>query len=218
MSVRINRRRSTKHVSLIALLLVVLGGSAIASAATFRLGQHQPTNLSTRIALSKFSAHTAGTPVSLTAADEKMLARFKAAGADLTAVTRLGVRGARVIYEVANTAGSNCYAAGNAQPTGETLGQVECVPGFPSAENPIVDFTVVDGGIPSAPAVHVYRAEGVAADEVAAVGFQTSDGRLVGVTPVVHNLYESTAPPVDVVTKLVALDANNSIIWSEDVG
>jgi hypothetical protein len=164
------------------------------------------------------SRHAPIGPVALTAADQTFLARFTQGAEQLTTASMLGVRGGRAIYEITNSTGPDCYGVGPMQPASYMLGQVECTAGFPSATSPIADFTVVNGGISSAPAAHVFRAEGVAADGVAAVGFRTSDGRLVGVTPLVHNIYESTAPPKDGVTQLVALDASNAVIWSEDVG
>jgi hypothetical protein len=213
------RMRGSVRTPLIVVVLVMLGGTAIASAASSKLGRHHATKSSALVAsLSRVSTHATGTPVSLPPADQKFLVGFAQGGAQLTTATMLGVRGGRAIYEIANSAGPDCYGVGPVQPTSYTLGQVECKRGFPSTTSPITDFTVVNGGVNSAPAAHVFRAEGVAADGVAAVGFQTSDGRLVGVTPVVHNIYESTAPPKDVVTQLVALDASNNVIWSEDVG
>lgn len=213
------RVKQALRTPLIVVLLVMLGGTAIASAESSALGSHHAAKSSVFVAkLSKVSTHAIGTPVALNAVDQKFLAGFAQGGEQLTAATMLGVRGGRAIYEIANSTGPDCYGVGPVQPTSYTLGQVECTPGFPSVTSPIADFTVVNGGISSAPAAHVFRAEGVAADGVAAVGFETSDGRLVGVTPVVHNIYESTAPPKDAVTQLVALDANNTIIWSEDVG
>jgi hypothetical protein len=219
MNVLDKRARRVLRTPLIAILLVMLGGTAIASAARSALGSHHATQSRALVArLSNVSTHATGSPVALTAADQTFLASFAQGGEQLTTASMLGVRGGRAIYEISNSTGPDCYAVGPMQPASYTLGQVGCTAGFPSATSPIADFTVVNGGISSTPAAHVFRAEGVAADGVAAVGFRTADDRLVGVTPVVHNIYESTAPPKDVVTQLVALDASNAVIWSEDVG
>jgi hypothetical protein len=210
-------RRSTR-IQVVVLLLVILGGSAIASAATSRLGVQHTAKGALRASLSRVSAHSSGAPIQLSTADQRVLAGFAESGAKLTSASLLGVLGGRAVYEIANASGPDCYGVGPVPAAGYTLGQVGCVPSFPSAGSPLVDFSVVNGGVNASSPAHVVRAEGVAADGVAAVGFRTADGRLVGVTPVVHNIYRSTAPPPDVVEQLVALDGSNNVIWSEDVG
>lgn len=211
--------RRSMRTPLIVLLLVILGGSAIASAATSSLGrQHAVQSGAFSASVSRMSIRSSGAPVPLPPGDQRVLASFAEGGAQLTTAFLLGVRGGRAIYEIANETGRDCYGVGPMPATNYTLGQVECSPAFPSASSPIVDFSVVNGGVNSSSAAHVSRAEGVAADGVAAIGFRTADGRLVGVTPVVQNLYESSAPPRDAVEQLVALDASNNVIWSEVVG
>jgi hypothetical protein len=207
------------RMPLIVLLLVMLGGSAIASAATFSLGRHHTAKSDALSgSVSRMSTRSSGPPVPLPPGDQRVLASFAESGAQLTAASLLGVRGGRAIYEITNETGPDCYGVGPWPTTSYTLGQVECLPAFPSASSPVVDFSVVNGGVNSSSAAHVSRAEGVAADGVAAVGFRTADGRLVGVMPVVQNLYESAAPPADAIQQLVALDASNDVIWSEVVG
>jgi hypothetical protein len=216
------RATRSLRIPLIAVVVVVLGGTALASAATSTFGLHHGAtmNATLRASLGRMSTRAVGAPVSLTSADKRFLASFAQGGAELTSATPLVTRGARTAYQVANTAGSVCYAVGSAAPaaTGNVLGQVGCVPSFPSASSPLVDFSVVDGGTSSSGPAHVYRTEGIAADGVASVGYRTGDGRIVGVTPVVSNVYESSSVPPDAVEQLVALDATGNVIWSEDVG
>jgi hypothetical protein len=201
------------------ILLVALFATAVASAASTKLGLLQSTKQPAGHALnlSRFSATANAPAVTLLPVDERVLAQFAQGGAQLTTASSLGVRAGRSFYVVANSTGPDCYAVGPAAPNRYTLGQVGCNAAFPSPGVPLVDFTVVRGGTSLGSPGHVFRSEGIAADGIAAVGFETSDGSLVGVQPVVNNIYASVAPPVLAVQKLVALDGNSNVVWSEDV-
>jgi hypothetical protein len=103
-----------------------------------------------------------------------------------------------MLYRIENSAGPACYAVGDAHPVAAgrqqpaaRLGQILCVPDFPSASRPILDFTVIHGGS-SAAGDRVWRSEGIAADGVRSIAFQTPDGRTLGATPVIGNIYSVT--------------------------
>ncbi len=158
-----------------------------------------------------------GSPAALLPEDKRALAEFARSGRNLTGATVLAVRGGRAYYQVANSDGQNCYAVGPVGGTDYLLGQIECVPDFPSEARPVLDFTVVHGGLNPGEAARVYRSEGFTADTVAAIGFTTTSGQLVHVTPVTDNIYSVTAPPTADVSQLVALDSSRKVIWSQQI-
>jgi hypothetical protein len=208
-----------RRTPFLLILLTALCATAVASAAGTKLGLLKSTKQSAQHAasLARISTKASGPAVSLLPIDQRVLAQFAHGGADLTTASTLGTRGGRLFYVIANSAGSDCYAVGPAAAVRYTLGQVACNAAFPSASAPLVDFTVVHGGLGKGSPGHVFRSEGIAADGIAAVGFESADGSLVGVQPVVGNLYASTAPPAEAVHKLVALDSDSKVVWSEEI-
>jgi hypothetical protein len=115
---------------------------------------------------------------------------------------------------IANADGSACYGVGPAAPTDYRLGQIQCAADFPSAARPLLDFTVVHGGTANLSADRVWRSEGIAADGVADVAFQTASGEIVNVAPVVGNVYSISALPTRHVSTLVARDSQRSVLAS----
>jgi hypothetical protein len=130
----------------------------------------------------------------------------------LTSVSLLATRVGRSYYRIENSSGQACYAAGPVVHTSYVLGQIQCAADFPSATRPLLDFTVVHGGTANPSADRVWRSEGIAADGVADVAFLTPSGHLVGVSPVVHNVYSLQSLPAGKVSALVARDAQRSVL------
>lgn len=139
-------------------------------------------------------------------ADQQALQRVNQPGAE---VTLLAVRGERAFYRI----GSECYGVGPVKPTRYRLGSVKCAPTFPSDGNPVLEFTVFHGD-PRAPELTVYRSEGVAADGVAAVGFMTTGGQIVGRTPVIDNVFLVPSSLAGEFRGFVAFDLAGTVISS----
>ncbi len=124
------------------------------------------------------------------------------------------------VVTLLTTFGANAGAAavGDSRPVAagrepaHRLGQILCVPDFPSASRPLLDFTVIHGGRSDVTQDRVWRSEGIAADGVHEVAFRTPDGRTVGATPVVQNIYSVASVPSERVTDLIAKDAKGSVI------
>jgi hypothetical protein len=151
--------------------------------------------------------------VSLLPADVRALQRFEKGGESLHELSLLGTRGGRSYYRIENSTGSACYGVGPVNATEYRLGQILCVPDFPSANRPLLDFTIVHGGS-AASQDRVWRSEGIAADGIRSIAFETPSGRTVAVTPVIDNVYSVTSVPSERVAKLVARDANGEVIYS----
>lgn len=206
-TVRSSRRRTYGLVGVLAVasvatLVIVLGANAGGS-------RHQQA----QAALASVSARS-GADVALLPRDASALRRFDVSGYALHDVSLLGVRNGRAYYRIENSNGAACYSVGDVGDKEHLLGQILCAPDFPSAARPLLDFTVIHGGA-SAAQDRVWRSEGIAADGVRSIAFQTPDGRTVGATPVVRNIYSVTAPPTQHVTSLVARDANGATVWWE---
>jgi hypothetical protein len=152
--------------------------------------------------------------IDLTARDVDALKRFAQSGDQLGEAAFLATRGARSYYRIANGTGPDCFAVGPAQPTDYRLGQIMCAAAFPSAEQPLLDFTVLKQPTPATTSARILRSEGIAADGVAEIGFETPDGRLVARTPVIDNVYHVVVPPGQHVTRLLAHDASGAVVWS----
>lgn len=204
---RTGGRRTTVAVVLVVL---VAGIAALVLGVANGGATHKRVVRTSAAAVRVVSAPAPGS-VALTDSDKQQLARL---GQTVTDVAALGTRGGRAYYRIKNTSGPDCYAVGPAaMNTDYRLGQIECAPDFPSAARPILDFTVVMGGLrPDQPA-HVFRSEGIAADGVADVGVLTPDGQLVDVHPVVNNIYSIVTPTSRDVSELVARDANGTVIY-----
>ncbi len=153
-------------------------------------------------------------PVELTAVDAQALERFSQSGDSLGDVSLLATRGGRLYYRIANQTGHDCFAVGPAQPMEYRLGQIMCAAAFPSEAQPLLDFTVLRQPEADASSARVLRSEGIAANGIAEIGFETADGRVVAVTPVMNNVYHVVAPPGQHVTRLVARDASGAVLWA----
>lgn len=156
-----------------------------------------------------------GPPIALMPADARALQRFVISGYSLENASVLATRNARTYFRIANKSGSDCYAVGPVHATEYRLGQIMCAADFPSRERAVLDFTVLTQPSPDHASARVVRSEGFAADGVVDVGFETDDGQLVVITPVVNNVYSVVAPPGQHVAKLLARDAIGDTVWSQ---
>jgi hypothetical protein len=210
----IRRTRGTTRIIVVLAVLAAALSIALALGAANGGATHKKVVRIPAAVLRVVSA-PASASVPLTELDKTQLARLTAQnGQALTDVSALGTRNGRIYYRIKNTSGPDCYAVGPAaMNTDYRLGQIECAPDFPSAARPLLDFTIVDGGLKPDQPAHIYRSEGIAADGVADVGFLTPNGDLVDVHPVVHNIYSIVTPTSRDVSTLVGRDANGTVLY-----
>jgi hypothetical protein len=154
----------------------------------------------------------AGTAVSETRAqDVRTLMRI---GYPNATTRLLAANDGRGLYRI----GSDCYGAGPLGSSANRFGSVSCDVDFPSADHPILNFTVIHGRFDDAGNVlemKVWRSEGVASDGVEAVAFRTAEGAIVGNAPVTDNVYRHSAIPDGELVALVALDGSGNVIHSK---
>jgi len=181
----------------LALAGAMLAAAAIATAVATR------TSASERGALARLSNE--GSAVSLQRGD--LARRLGVRHASL-----LAVRGARAFYRV-DAKGGPCVAAGSAAEPGE-LGTVDCPRGpFPTAELPVIDLSVYEATSRDRREVSLYRAEGIAADGVAAIAFLRPGGRVALRVPVTGNVFSASSVPPGLIAGIVALDAAGKELW-----
>jgi hypothetical protein len=126
----------------------------------------------------------------------------------------LAVRNGRALYRIERANGEPCFGAGRASDLG-TPGSLMCQHGgFPSAGDPILDFSIYEGTSHTSREFGLYRAEGFAADGVAAVEFFRPDGTVVLRVPVNDNVYESSAVPKGPVAGAWAVDKDGKRLGS----
>jgi hypothetical protein len=129
------------------------------------------------------------------------------------AVMLLGERNGRAYYALGR--GEDiCFASGPAAQK-DLFGSATCAPGFPSPEQPILEFTVYTGR-PGELDAHPYRFDGIAADGVARVGFREPSGRL-HTTPVIDNIYSLTNVSDLTVASVVGLDRDGRTVYDRCV-
>jgi hypothetical protein len=208
---RINRQFMAGCVGFVLFLGLTAG---IAAAARGFTG-HSAARSIHAANLAHVSQHSSGPPIPLTGADREAIARLSADGYNIGAVQSFASRGGHSFVQLTTPPGAGCFAVSNSS---DALDQTLCQRGFPSAGYPLVDFTITKGGLTTGSGGgSVVASYGIAADGVASVGFETAGGDIVGVTPVVENVYANTGLPSQLVTKLVALDALGNVVWSKDV-
>jgi hypothetical protein len=193
--------------AILAAGLGVAGWSGYAKAVT-HTHQTPPPSVLSRLS-------TVGVPMTnLTANDQNGLAQFAAHGEGaLTAVSQLTTIGDRAFYRVTNAGGSDCFATGPTAVTEYSMGAILCMPSFPSAKQPVLDFTILHG---EGDQTMVYRCEGVASDGVAAVALEDGSRNVLAETSVHDNAFYFNQPPKGLVRHLVALDATGAPVWSRD--
>jgi len=195
-------------------LAVVTAALLAAFAATFGANAGSVRAHSASSSLNRVSSSNYGPALPLLPMDVRALARFTESGQSLHDVSLIGTRGGQAYYRIENSSGGACYAVGPVHATQYRLGQILCSDDFPSASKPVLDFTVVHGGSADVTRDRVWRSEGIAADGVASIAFRTPEGRTVGATPVIDNIYSVRSVPTERVTTLVAKDASGSVIHS----
>jgi hypothetical protein len=196
-----NRISHGRLVLATSLIVVASVGAAIGKAST----------LSNGVAHSRIALAT-GPPTTLLTPDVRLLEQIESARNTQLSVQTTAVRDGRAFYELVGSDGVvDCWGVGPATSPEYRLGQVACV-NFPSDDRPVLDFTVVHGRRGAANGT-VWRSEGFAADSVASIGFETTDGRVVANRPVVDGVFSLVVPSSARIAALVASDASGAVIW-----
>jgi hypothetical protein len=131
---------------------------------------------------------------------------------DVRHAALLAIRDRRAFY-LLDTATGQCAAAGRADEIGHVAG-AECPRGpFPSASQPVVDLSIYEGITRGRREVALYRAEGVAADGVAAIAFLRPNGAVALEVPVRANVFSASSVPSGAIAGLAALSADGSELW-----
>jgi hypothetical protein len=186
-----NRRR----ITLVVALLVVFAAAATAIATR--------TGASEKGSLSRLS--NAGRPLTVR---RDLLARQ----VGVQHASLLAVRGGRAFYRLGTSHGT-CLGSGPAADVGE-VGAVECPQGpFPTAERPVVDLSVYESTSRGRREVSLFRAEGVAADGVAAIAFLRPNGKIALKVRVSRNVFAEGAVPPGPVAGIAAFDSADNELW-----
>jgi hypothetical protein len=126
--------------------------------------------------------------------------------------TLLAVRGNRAFYRL-DGSDTTCFATGQARELGK-IGAADCPRGvFPERARPVLDLSVYEATTRGRREVSLYRAEGIAADGVAAVAFLRPDGTVAFTVPVRGNVFAEASPPRGLIAGIVALDATGRELW-----
>jgi hypothetical protein len=126
-------------------------------------------------------------------------------------VSLLAVRGGRAYYKV--DANGTCFGAGPAADVGQ-LGSVDCPRGpFPTADRPVLDFSIYEATDRGSRDLSLFRAEGFAADGVSSVAFLRPNGKVAFTVPVHTNVFATTAVPRGLIKGLAALDGSGKEVW-----
>jgi hypothetical protein len=196
--------RAAKHTWVVAALVVVglaiLGSAiAVASSKPARAKSHRATD-----AASSFSLR-AGTPVSPALITDQYKQALEATGAT-DQLSLLGRSGDHSYYRASTSDGHTCFAIGDRT----HLVDLGCLHSDEEMPTALLDTARV--AVTREQPVHLIGDEGIAADQVSAVGIERSDGSLV-TTPVADNVYRfaDDAIPTDAVA-IVALDRSNAVI------
>lgn len=146
-----------------------------------------------------FGLSNPGEPIASNEIAGADLNSFQASGAIKSGVYRLAVRGTHVFYAAHSASGGLCLAVGNiTSPQPTTLSSTGCLrpspTAFPSATNPVEDFSVI--GYDAATNVFTVRyLGGFAADGVASVAVLGVDGKVIATAQVIDNVYSSENVP-----------------------
>jgi hypothetical protein len=127
-------------------------------------------------------------------------------------VSLLAVRGGRAYYKV--DADGVCFGAGSAAAVGD-VASLDCPHGpFPTADRPVLDFSVYELTDRDSRNFSVFRAEGFAADGVGSVAFLRPNGKVAFTVAVHANVFAATAPvPGGPIKGLAALDGSGREVW-----
>lgn len=124
----------------------------------------------------------------------------------------LATRHGRVFYRLTTVSGQPCYGVGLSTDVG-TPGSVVCQHGFPSGGDPVLDFSVYESTRHDVKEFSLFRAEGFAADGVAAVQFFRPNGVVALTVPVSGNVYSAASVPKGPIAGYAAVDDSGKRIW-----
>jgi hypothetical protein len=150
-----------------------------------------------------------GQPVDLGNGQQKELENVGA-----VAASRIATRGGRAFYRLQRTDGTVCYAVDTLG--GDHLGNTSCpepANSFPTASNPVLDFTVFESTSHVPGDVHVVSAQGFAADGVKSVALLDRSGHAVVRERTSRNVYVLDVPAGRVASSLVAYDAKHAEVY-----
>ena len=152
--------------------------------------------------------------------------RLSNAGRPITALRGLPVRTAKVrggallatradraVYRLDRASGGPCFGVGPAGDIGNIDAATCTRTAFPVAAHPVLDFSVYEGLRHDVRELSLYRAEGIAADGVAAVQFLRPNGDVALSVPVTQNVYASTDVPRGPITGVAAVDKAGKRLW-----
>jgi hypothetical protein len=126
------------------------------------------------------------------------------------AAARLATRAGRAFYRVLRRDGTVCYAVDSVG--GDHVGNTDC-PGpatvFPTATNPVLDFTIFESTSHVPGDLHIVSAQGFAADGVKSVALLDRSGRVVARDRTSGNVYALDVPAGRVAISVVAYDARH---------
>lgn len=201
MTSRLPRKRVTIIVGTLA--LAAIGSAvAVASSRTHASGASSP----------EFTVGR-GTLVSPQLISSRAQSALSASGAT-GQLYLLGKQGDHAYYRDAQSDGNACYAVGS----GTDITSVACLYSDQEMPAALIDMSTVVVRRSDAPNLHLESVEGIAADQVSAVGVERADGSIV-TTPVSGNAYrfEPGAIPSDAVA-IVALDETGKVLQTKEVG
>jgi hypothetical protein len=125
----------------------------------------------------------------------------------------LAVRHRRALYRLQLPNGAPCFGVGRASDIGAP-GSVVCPRGgFPTAGDPLLDFSVYEGTRHDFRELSLYRVEGFAADGVAAVQFFRPNGDVALTVPVSGNVYSAGSVPQGPIAGFAAVDKDGKRLW-----
>lgn len=208
-------RKSVLITVLVSLTVAVTGGavSALAGGAHAKSASRSAilANLSASELRALARASGPGTPFTLPASDVRTTRLF---AAGFRSVSLLGTRGGRSYFRLTTTSQHDCFGIGQAGASWP-LGVISCrvaEPYFPSAEQPILDESVVGSDAGEAE-MHFYRVQGFASDGIATINILNDHGSVLAALPVVDNTYSSGSAvlPNDAAA-IEALDPTGNIL------
>jgi hypothetical protein len=125
----------------------------------------------------------------------------------------LAVRDGRAVYRLERANAAPCFGVGPATDLGNVAAATCSRGGFPTAGQPVLDFSVYESTRHDVRDLSLYRVEGLAADGVAAVEFLRPNGTVALRVPVVANVYATSAVPNGAIAGFAAVDRAGKRLW-----
>jgi hypothetical protein len=126
------------------------------------------------------------------------------------AAARMATRAGRAFYRLLRPDGTVCYAVDSVG--GDHVGNTDCpepATAFPTATNPVLDFTIFESTSHVPGDLHIVSAQGFAADGVKSVALLDRSGRVVARDRTTGNVYALDVPAGRVAISLAAYDARH---------